>query len=98
MAVTAQEGMFLKQLFNDLNGECKIDLHGDNQGALALTKNPVRHQRTKHIDVRFHFVRSLVLDGKLNVHYIPTEHNIADILTKGLGRVKFASHRLLLFG
>jgi hypothetical protein len=58
-------------------------------GALALVRNPVHHARTKHIDIRHHYVRELVSAGALEVTYVPTELMEADLLTKGLPATKF---------
>lgn len=56
----------------------------DNQGAIALTKDPSVHARTKHIDVQYHFVRERVAMGEISYHYIHTSTMIADAMTKGL--------------
>jgi hypothetical protein len=61
----------------------------DNQSAIALTKNPEFHNRTKHIAVRYHFICKKIEDGELAPIYIPTSEQVADVLTKGLPRVKF---------
>jgi hypothetical protein len=63
-----------------------IPVYCDNQGAVALTTNNKFHTRMKHIDLRYHYVRSLVRSGLLNLQYCPTEDNIADIFTKALPR------------
>ena len=63
-----------------------------------MTKNPVFYQRTKHIDTRFHFIRDLIKDNVIEIKYCPTEHMLADILTKALAKDKFESLRLLLNG
>jgi hypothetical protein len=63
-----------------------IAVYCDNQGALALTTNNKFHARMKHIDIRNHYVRSLVWSGLLDLQYCPTEDNIADIFTKALPR------------
>jgi hypothetical protein len=62
---------------------------GDNQGAIALTKNPHLHERSKHIDVCYHFVRDMAEQGKLKVAYVPTTNMVADGMTKPLQRVAF---------
>jgi hypothetical protein len=61
-----------------------IPINSDNQGCIALAKDPVSHSRTKHIDVRYHYIRELVSFDKTVVGYVPTEDNIADVLTKPL--------------
>jgi hypothetical protein len=69
-------------------------LFGDNQGALALAHNPGgRHKGTKHIAVKYYYIRELLKDGVLDLQYVPTAHNTADIMTKPLGRQLFERHR-----
>jgi hypothetical protein len=58
----------------------------DNQGAISLTKNPTHHTRTKHIDVQHHFVLAWVENGEVWFEYCPTEHMVADVLTKALSK------------
>jgi hypothetical protein len=58
-----------------------------------LINNPVFHERTKHIDLRFHFIRECVEDGKVAVEHIGTTNQLADILTKSLGRIQFQDLR-----
>jgi hypothetical protein len=53
-----------------------------------MTKNPVNHERSKHIDIRYHFTREKVETKEVLVEYLPTEKMLADILTKGLSRDK----------
>ncbi|KAM1701493.1 hypothetical protein ACFXTN_024755 [Malus domestica] len=67
-------------------------VHCDNLSTLALCSNPVFHTRIKHLDTDFHFVRERVQKGDLQVHYIPTEAQIADVLTKGLHSPLFVHH------
>lgn len=59
-------------------------IHCDNLSAIALSANPVFHSRIKHLDTDYHFVREKVQQGDLEVSYILTEDQSADILTKGL--------------
>ena len=63
----------------------------DNQGTIAVTQNPTNHQRTKHIDIRYHFIRDLVQSGEIIVDYIPSQSNLADVLTKPLDRAQFSN-------
>ncbi|KAM1175309.1 hypothetical protein ACFX13_028395 [Malus domestica] len=60
--------------------------------AIALSANPVFHSRIKHLDTDFHFVWERVQHGDLEVLYVPTEDQIADILTKGLHSPSFVKH------
>ena len=71
------------------SGDSKTSQLSYNQGAIALVKDNKFHLRTKHIDLRFHFVREAVEDNKITITYIPTEENVADIFTKALTRPKF---------
>lgn len=73
-----------------------IELRYDNQGAIALIKNPENHSRTKHIDVQYHYVREVVEDGLIQVSYVPTAEMAADILTKPLTKAVFERCRALL--
>ena len=89
---TVQEAKFLKQLICDilfLNVECYIGV--DNQGAIMLSKNPVFHQRSKHIDIRYHFIRDEISKGNINIFYVQSNSNIADVFTKpvSLQKMKF---------
>ena len=61
----------------------------DNQGAIALAKNPHLHDRSRHIDIKYHHVRNLVESRKLKIKYIPTAEMTADGFTKPLDRTKF---------
>ena len=63
-------------------------MYEDNQGAIALIENPVHHQRTKHIDIRYHFIREQVINDCIDVEYLQTDLMVADCLTKPVGRIK----------
>ena len=64
----------------------------DNQGAMKLADNPQFHNRTKHIDIRYHFVRDTLAAGEITLRYLPTADMVADILTRPLPRVKHQKH------
>jgi hypothetical protein len=66
-----------------------VELRVDSKYALALAKNPVFHQRSKHIRVRHHFIRGCLDEGNIKVSYVNTKDLLADLLTKPLGRIKF---------
>jgi hypothetical protein len=88
---TACQATWLRCLLGELlNKEEEIvKLYIDNQSAIQLIKNPVFHERNKHIDMWFHFIRECVEDGKVAVEHIGTTNQLADILTKPLGRIRF---------
>jgi hypothetical protein len=62
----------------------------DNQAAMALAKNPVLHEKSKHIDTRHHFIRQAVSSGLIHLQYVNTKENVADILTKNTGHAIFS--------
>ena len=65
----------------------------DSRSAEELSRNPVYHERTKHIDTRYHFIRECVSDGVVELEHVSTDDQLADILTKPLGRIRFAEIR-----
>jgi hypothetical protein len=86
----AKEALWLRSLISQLLGVSlpATTLFSDNQSAIALTKEHQYHARTKHIDVRFHFIRWIVEEGKLRLIYCPTGEMVADVLTKALPSAK----------
>ncbi|KAJ9551763.1 hypothetical protein OSB04_015808 [Centaurea solstitialis] len=92
MAVSeaVKEGVWLKGFFGELCEHLKVkEVFCDNQGAVLLTKERVLHDRTKHIDIRHHYIREVVARGDLKVVKISTDDNAADMLTKPLPVAKF---------
>lgn len=85
-----QECNFLSQLYADVTGSQrdKVVLLVDNQGAIALAKNPVYHKRSKHIDIKYHYIPSQIEDGNVKLEYIPSEENVADMFTKPFPKAK----------
>jgi hypothetical protein len=65
----------------------------DNQSCIKMTENPVFQDGSKHIEIRYHFIRDMVQRGVLKLQYISTDEQIADALTKPLSRVKFEHFR-----
>lgn len=91
----ACQGVWLARLLAEMvKKEARsIKLQVDNKSAIALTKNLVLHDRSKHIDARYHFIRQCVEEGKVDIEFISLEGQLADILTKPLGRVRFLEMR-----
>ena len=65
----------------------------DNKSAIELSKNPVHHDRSKHIDIKFHYIRDCMDAGKVQIDHVGTKDQLADLLTKALGRVQFIELR-----
>ncbi|KAK8945216.1 hypothetical protein KSP39_PZI007881 [Platanthera zijinensis] len=94
-SIAAQQGVWLLNLLDDIRKRirCKATLFVDNKSAIALTKNPVYHDRSKHIDTRYHYIRDCVERGMIEVEYVHTNDQLADIFTKALARIKFVEMR-----
>ena len=90
-----QEAIWLRQLLSDLRCDMKMPMEilEDNQGAIAMAKNPVGHKRSKHIDIRHHFIREAVQAGTISLTYCPTSDMLADIFTKPLPKGQFEKLR-----
>ncbi|KAL0370487.1 UNVERIFIED_CONTAM: Retrovirus-related Pol polyprotein from transposon RE2 [Sesamum angustifolium] len=69
-------------------------IYCDNKSAIAITKNPVQHSRTKHIDIKYHSLREATTRGEIELKYCSTEEQLADIFTKALPRNKFEELRM----
>ncbi|KAJ9547414.1 hypothetical protein OSB04_019957 [Centaurea solstitialis] len=67
----------------------KIPIYCDNTSAIAIANNPVLHSKTKHIEVRYHFIRDHVMNGDIELHLVPTEYQLADLFTKPLDVTRF---------
>jgi hypothetical protein len=95
MAINAKTTQWLRQILRDIGNPELIGhnevvrMLADNQGAIALAKNPHLHERSRHIDIKYHYVRDLVEKGKVEIEFIPTTRMVADGFTKPLERTKF---------
>ena len=89
---TAKEIKWICQLFDELHYRItprpSTIFRTDNQGALALAKNPVHHTRSKHIDIKHHYIRETIAQGIVWLEHVSTSDMAADFLTKPLGRVR----------
>ncbi|GKD83319.1 hypothetical protein Tco_1350158, partial [Tanacetum coccineum] len=84
------------QLTNYGLGFNKIPMYCDNKSAIALCCNNVPHSRSKHIDIRFHFIKEHVKNGVIELYFVNTEHQLADIFNKALAkeRIEFLINKL----
>ena len=69
------------------------DIYCDNQSCIKLTENPVFHDKSKHIEIKYHYILYMVQKGAINLLYVPIEEQVADVLTKPLAHVKFEYFR-----
>ena len=84
------EVVWLRKLFSDLF-EHVFDttvILCDNQSGIRLSENPVFHDQSNHIDIKYHFIQDLVQRGTVRLHHIGADENVTDILTNPLGKVK----------
>eukprot|EP00253_Pinus_taeda_P010077 PITA_10077 len=89
------EAIWLRKLFSELFGftlDTTVILC-DNQSKIRLSENPIFHDRSKHIDIRYHYIRDMVQRRAIRLQHIGTDEQIANILTKPLGKVKFLTFR-----
>src|SRR5436305_13613669 len=91
-----KQGQWIAQILRDMgypeyvaeNG-MTVDTRGDNQGAIALAKNPHLTERSKHIDISYHYIRDLQERKRVDIKYIPTARMAADGFTKPLPKLGF---------
>ncbi len=95
LSAAAQEAIWLRGLLAEIIGgeEKQMELLEDNQSAICMASNPVFHGRTKHVELKYHYVRDQVSKGHICLTYCPTERMIADALTKSLPANKFVQMR-----
>ena len=94
LADTISELLWIKMALSELEvpitGE--IEIHIDNAAAQSMAENPVNHERTKHIDTAFHFIREVVKAKVVSLYHVNTKENIADLFTKAVSWVDFKKH------
>ena len=109
----AQEAIFLNRVFRDFCQQTvpsrnvrtpvirladNVVVNVDNQGAIGLAKNPISHNKSKHIDIKYHFVRECVHNNTITLEYVPSEFNVADLMTKPTSKVKLSQFKKSMFG
>ena len=95
LSEAAREACWLRNMFSELGllrEGLPTVIKGDNEGSLCMAKNPQYHKRSKHIDLRWHYIRKLIRDGKIAVESVRDPEQTADVLTKALHRQKHEKH------
>ena len=107
MCAGAQKLLWLLQLLEELQipgltppptTALGITLQGDNKAALKMAEEGADSPATQHISIRYHFLKEQVEAGVIRVEHVPTEHNVADVMTKPLLRIKHVKHTKKLLG
>lgn len=81
----AKQCIWVQNMLNELNQHNKkINIFVDNKATIQISKNNLVNQKSKHIDIRYHYIRELVLNNKIKLNYINSKNNLADGLTKYL--------------
>jgi hypothetical protein len=89
-----REALFIRQWYKIYTGRpLAVEIKEDNQGAIYMSDHPTNHSRTKHIDIQHFFIREHVKNKDVNITYIPTADQLADILTKATSKATFLSLR-----
>ncbi|KAG8497018.1 hypothetical protein CXB51_008234 [Gossypium anomalum] len=91
MAQGICEMMWLKRIMEELRKPITspMKLYCDSKTAISIAHNPVQHDRTKHIEIDRHFIKEKIEEGQVCMPFVPSEQQIADILTKGLSKTSF---------
>jgi uncharacterized protein with PIN domain len=99
----SKQGQWLAQILRDIGfpeyirqDPKSVEIRADNQGAIALTKNPHLHKRSKHIDISYHHIRDLEEQKKITIKYVPITEIVTDRFTKPLERVAFDKFKNIL--
>lgn len=103
MSTCCKQGQWIAQVLRDMgfpeyisDDQNTVEMRADNQGAIALVKNPHLHERSKHIDISYHHIRDLEEQKKMKITYVPTADMVADGFTKPLDRVAFKRFKDML--
>ena len=88
---TSCEAVWMRKLLSNLF-DLQLDatcIYCDNHSCLKLSKNPVFHDKSKHINIQYHYIKDMVQRGAVKLEYVATDEHIANVLTKPLARLKF---------
>ena len=97
-SIATSQTIWLRRILEDIGEkqEEATELFCDNKSAIAMAKNPCFHSRSRHIAIKYHFIREAIEDGEVQLNYCKTEEQVADIFTKALPIAKFQQLRLAL--
>ena len=96
LACCVQEAKFLRQLLLDMYSiDISVAVFCDNLSAMSLASNPVMHKRSKHIDVKYHYIRNELKEGFFSLSHVPSCNNVADLFTKPVTRNKLVTFSCL---
>lgn len=97
IADCCKELLYVQNLIEELLGiRLSMHLHVDNQSAIQMAKNGIYNKRSKHIDVRYHFVKEKITENNIEIKYCESAKQPADIFTKALNNIRFEQHRNVL--
>ncbi len=94
LCLATQEALWLTQLLKELDISIPLPLRifEDNQGAIAISNDPKHHPKTKHIEVKYHFIREKVDSGEIRIQHVESRNMLADLLTKPISKEKLSEH------
>ncbi len=100
LCAASQDAVYLLQMLQEMGmgDNAPAILLEDNQVCMDIASKDIASPKLKHVDIRFHFVRTMVHEGKVQLIYCPSYHQSADILTKGVDSLAFFRHRATLMG
>lgn len=98
VCAAANQAIWLQRLLGEIGFETQdgVPIYCDNKSAIAISKNPVQHRRTKHIEIKYHFVREAEHKGLIQLRYCEGEVQLADLLTKAVNLSRFEELRMKL--
>ena len=86
----SRQVIWIKTLIKELGIKIRfIPIYGDNQGSIFIASNAVQESRTKHIDIRYHYICKLVVAKEVDLQFMPGEMNPTNMFTKNLQKIKF---------
>ena len=100
LCAATQDGAYLLQMLNEMGmgDNAPITVLEDNQACISIGTKDIASPKLKHIDIKYHYVRTMEQEGQIKITYCPTYHQAADILTKGTDKLTFLRHRSTLMG